>query len=95
MQDTTFFACGVWKNIIISIMSFEIYGKHNLSGNFFSVKIYFYVLLVRLNLHTKWGREEKGCGVGDPPCSNTIIIIIFMYVSTVSADSMIEPTTVF
>jgi hypothetical protein len=43
MQDTTCFACEVCKNIIISIMSFEIYGKHNLSGNFFSVQIFFYV----------------------------------------------------
>jgi hypothetical protein len=32
------------------------------------------VLLWRLNLHTKWGWEEKGCGVGDPPCANKIII---------------------
>ncbi len=26
----------------------------------------------RLNLHTKWGREEIGCGVGDPPNAKTI-----------------------
>ncbi len=26
----------------------------------------------RLNLLTKWGREEMGCGIGDPPNAKTI-----------------------
>ncbi len=26
------------------------------------------VFATLLNLHSKWGRDEKGCGVSDPPC---------------------------
>jgi hypothetical protein len=31
------------------------------------------VLPWQINLHTKRGREKKGCGVGDRPCTNIVI----------------------